>query len=119
MSVSQSCAEDRPPFVSEHKGKTLPESLCKVSCVAAVICNVCYYKYYRAKTLVISYYKSCSRLSYCLVSCVEYTGFATKTESCFSPCLSCLADVNQFSQGTTEEVPSDLCKLLHNEELHV
>lgn len=70
VSVSQSCAKDRPPFVSEHKGKMLPESLQKVSC------NVSY-KYYRTKTLTISYHKSCSRLSYCLVSCVEYTGFVS------------------------------------------
>lgn len=53
MSVSQSCAQDHPPFVSEHKGKMPRVSVQSVSCVAAVVCNVCYYKYYRTKTRVV------------------------------------------------------------------
>lgn len=64
---------------------------------------------------MISYYKICAQLSYRLVQCVEYTGFTTKMEGCFLPCLSCLANGNRFIQENLKKKRKKErgCELLH------
>lgn len=53
MSVSQSCAEDRPPFVLSTRVRCSLGLRAECPCVAAVVCDVCYCEYDRTKTRVV------------------------------------------------------------------
>lgn len=115
-SVSQLCAEDDPPSVREHKVRCISVLTKHLLCCCSSLECVFPTSITEPKKLMTGYYKNCSQLSCRLVYCAEYTGFDTKMESCFLPCLSCLANVNrfmnQFIQGNLMAL-SDLCELLH------